>query len=164
MHVLLLTAVTALASASPWRLDASYLGELGTHPGAAAALDWQPSPSGPVVGALLGGYRHPGNSFGARAELHAGYRLQLPWDFALELVAGAGYLHTVVDGTLYDATTLEPVTDFGRPSFSPSLALGAWWRSGFLRAGAFGQYPFNGRVLVHPTVELGFSFDLGGGR
>lgn len=166
MHALLFTAVTALAAAaspSP-RIDASYFGELGTHPGAAVAASWQPTSSGFVVGALAAGYRHPGNTIGARAEVRAGYRLQLPADFALELAAGAGYLHTVVDGTLYDATTLQPVTDFGRPSFSPSLALGAWWRSAFLRAGVFGQYPFNARLLLHPSAEVGFSFDLGGAR
>src|SRR5262245_47807677 len=129
MHVLLVATAFALSSPPPWRLDAGYLGELGTHPGAAVAATWQPSgagASGPVVGALAAGYRHPGNHFGARAELHGGYRFQFPWDLALELVAGAGYLHTVVDGALYDAATLEPVTDFGRPSFSPSAALGLW--------------------------------------
>jgi len=179
MHLLLAT-LTALATNAAkdvdadldrrsLRLDTGYFGELGTHLGAALAASWQPSGaevSGPVLGARVAGYRHAGNHFGARAELHAGYRLQLPWSVALELVAGAGYLHTVVDGPLYDAATLQPVTDLGRPSFSPSAALGIWWGPGFLRGGVFGQYPFNGRMLLHPAVELGlsFSFDLGGGR
>lgn len=172
---LLAVAARADAGAGTFRLHAGYFGEMFLHPGVLLGVEYLPAgsrESGLAFGTSAGTYLHPGNHRGSLVQLELGYQLQLPLGFGIQATAGAGYLHTTVDGPLYEVRngTVMEVEYGGRSSVTPSLALTLAWDlprhlqlplGVFVRAGAFGQYPFNQRLLIHPDVQMGlrYSFD-----
>lgn len=169
-----LPAVAATQDAAPLRLSVAYFGETATHPGLIVGFEhraWEAGWHQAVLGANLGGYRHPGNHMGLFLDGALGYRLTFPSRLSLEAFVGLGYFHTRLDGQVFAAgpAGVEAVTDWGRPALMPSLALGcgvdadrlglAGTRA-FTRLKLFGQYPYNAYTLPHVATQVGLTWDF----
>jgi hypothetical protein len=189
MRGLLLILLAKVASAgadldarSPWSVDAAYYGETFTHPGVSLGVErkllfWGRRfgivEHGLFTGADVGTWWHARYAVGAFADATLGYRIVFAGGFRLELLGGAGYLQTFDAGTVYvvDAQgNVSRAADPGHPALLLTGSLGLGWDlsvpgiaplSVFLRAGAFGQYPYNGEVLPHLGGQLGVSIPLG---
>lgn len=152
-------------------LTVGYYGETVTHPGLLLGAEQRIAP---LAGAdllttgHLGAYVHPGYAqvFFARSEL--ALRWPLPGAFDIEAAAGLGVMQSRVDGDLYAVGPTgapERTFDLGRPAWMPSLALGVgrtWDHFGraFGRLELFGQYPYNGYVLPHAALSLGWTWRM----
>jgi hypothetical protein len=119
----------------------------------------------------LGTYYHARYATALFLSTDIGYRLVFPRGFRLELLLGLGYLHTFDDGTVYevDSGKVTTVEDSGHPALMTTALLGIGWDftvgnlapfALFLRAGAFGQYPYNTAILPHLEAQLGVSIPL----
>lgn len=155
----------------PLPLTLAYFGETAAHPGGMLGTErtvWQSGWHQAVVGANLGGYRHVGNHTGLFTNAEVGYRLMFPSGLSLELNGGLGYLHTILDGTVYTAgADGTPVIsgDWGRPALMPSTALGVGYGLDegtrlFARLQVFGQYPYNLATLPHMATQVGVTWGL----
>lgn len=163
-----------------WSVNAAYFGETALHPGAAIGVERKVKFWGKRHGLVahgffteadLGSYWHARNSVALFVSTDIGYRLVFPKGFRLEGLIGVGYLHTFDDGPVYTASggQVSTVSDAGHPGLMLSALLGIGWDftvgdhapfSLFLRAGSFGQYPYNSAVLPHLEAQLGFSIPL----
>ncbi len=162
---------TAEPSVAASSFSAAYWGEMILHPG--LRFGWERRFLGTerhalVGGAVLGGYFHFRNHLALAVSLEGGYRFTTSSTFHLELLGGLGYLHTFVHGAVYtpQGERFEKVIDLGRPHVMPVLALGGGWHGAgwllpagrrFVRLQFFGQYPFDGFLLPHLAVEIGFA-------
>lgn len=177
LGVLVVPAQAIAAENAPHRypLTVAYFGELATHPGLMVGTErtlWKSGWQETFLGANLGGYQHPGNHGGLFLNGELGYRLTFPSGVSTELSAGAGYLHTRVAGEVYAPAAngqVEAVTDWGRPSFMPSVALGigydcSGWKLGpsrlFGRLQGFGQAPYNTYTLMHLATQVGVTWQF----
>ena len=154
---MILFAFLATASATE---SVAVMGEFLTHPGVVVGLE------GPINDSLvlawnLGTYVHVRNTVGAFTDVELGVRHEFPTRFVLEGFAGVGYLHTFVQGPVYvvEDESIDHVTDFGRPSFMPTVRFGVAAArqkvTPFVNLQAFGQYPFNTQVLPHVALLVG---------
>jgi hypothetical protein len=164
-----------------WSVNAAYFGETVLHPGVTVGVERKLKFWGRRYGLVEQGFfgeADVGVYWHARYDVaffvlpQLGYRLVLPRGFRLEALLGLGYLHTFADGTVYQANggTATTVDDRGHAALMTSAMLGVGWDftvgnhapfSLFLRAGIFGQYPYNTAVLPHLQAQLGFSIPLG---
>ena len=155
-----------LADRIPFKCSIAYFGEFVLHPGIEAELQYplvQRGGSYAFVAAALGGYYHPRFATGVFLNGRLGYRLALPWGFFLDGRLGAGYLHTFLGAPVYDSNG-NLLSSFGLPSVMPLASIGIGYSSTrtqtapsvFTRIVAFGQYPFNGTVLPHLGIVIGF--------
>ncbi|WNG29904.1 hypothetical protein F0U62_42265 [Cystobacter fuscus] len=165
----------ARADESPTRLPltVAYFGETLVHPGLTVGTELSLVRGGSgaiILTGNLGGYVHPRNHVGLFASAEVGGRLTASFGLYGELLAGAGYLHTFLQGPAYVVSpdgAVQPAADTGRPSLLPTASLGLGWdlqRNGvaplalFTRVTLFGQFPFNHRLLPHAAVQLGVRF------
>ena len=150
-------------------LSAAYYGETVTHPGLMLGAEHALSPlaGGQLLAAgHLGVYAHPGYAQALFARSELALRWPLPGAFDLEAAAGLGLLHARVAGDLYvvgPSGAPERAFDLGSPALMPSLAfgLGRTWEGfgrSFGRLEVFGQYPYNGYVLPHAALALGWTW------
>jgi hypothetical protein len=148
-----------LATASATE-SVAVMGEFLTQPGVVVGLE-TPLYDHLVLAWNLGTYVHVRNTVGAFTDVELGVRHEFPTRFVLEGFAGVGYLHTFVQGPVYvvEADAVDHVTDFGRPSFMPTLRFGVAAAretlTPFFHVQAFGQYPFNTHVLPHAALLIG---------
>jgi hypothetical protein len=175
-----------VASAHPrreldvWSVNAAYFGETALHPGAAIGVERKLKFWGRRYGLVeqgffteadLGSYWHARNDVALFVATDIGYRLVFPKGFRLEGLLGIGYLQTFDDGTVYEvnAGQVSTTAGAGHATLMLSALLGIGWDftvgdhapfSLFLRAGSFGQYPYNTAVLPHLEAQLGFSIPL----
>jgi hypothetical protein len=169
------------APKSPWSLNAAYYGETFTHPGLQLGVERELKffgrrfglvEHGFFAGADVGTWWHARYAVAAFTDAVLGYRLVFAGGLRLELLGGLGYLHTFAAGPVYsvDASgAARTVVDPGHPGLMLTGSLGLGWDfsvlgvapvSVFLRAGAFGQYPYNTALLPHLQGQLGFSLSL----
>jgi hypothetical protein len=156
-------------------LTVSYFGETLARPGLRLATELTVARLGEhrlFVEPALGGYFHRAHSLGLFAESLIGYRHAFGPRFRMEALVGVGYLHTFVDGTMYEArgtSTPSAVTNLGRPSVMPSAAVSFRWNLGreantspslFVRPRVFWQAPYNQGSLMHAAVEAGFTLPV----
>ncbi len=156
-------------------LTVSYFGETLARPGLRLATELTVARLGEhrlFVEPALGGYFHRAHSLGLFAESLIGYRHAFGPRFRMEALVGLGYLHTFVDGTVYEAgstSTPSEVMNLGRPSVMPSAAVSFRWNlsgagsapaSLFVRPRVFWQAPYNQGSLMHPAVEVGFTLPV----
>lgn len=155
------------AEAIGW--TAAYYGETVTHPGLMLGAEHRLAPlaGGQLLAAgHLGYYVHPGYTQALFARSELALRWPLAGAFDLEAAAGLGLLHSRVAGDLYvvgPSGAPERAFDLGSPALMPSLALGLgrnWEGYGrsFGRLEVFGQYPYNGYVLPHVALSIGWSW------
>lgn len=154
-------------------LDCFYFGETAMYPGAGLGADLALLQGGGhnlLARVELGGFIHPRNYRALYGGADLAYEYRFRFGLGLRAETGIAYLHTFLDGTVYEFKNGEAgvVQDPGRPAFMPSLKLGLSWEwaglySMFLRLGAFGQYPFNSYMLIRPEVQAGFSYKITGG-
>lgn len=137
------------------------------HPGVAVGVDYRVL--GNLRGALLAAgnvvtYVHTRNNVGLMIYPELGGRLRLGRKRRanLEAFAGLGYLHTFLDGVVYevdDAGNVRRAANRGRPALMPTGSLGfsfaTRWVMPFFRIQTLGQYPFNDHMLLHAAVALG---------
>jgi hypothetical protein len=174
--LLVLTASAAQAGPSRPALSVAYFGENATHPGLLLGAELALAEAGPhrlLVGTHLGGYRHPRYTLAAFAGTELGYRFTFDFGLRAELLAGAGYLHTLLDAPVFAPGAhggMAQVSDAGRSAFMPSTAVGLGWHFDrqhqgrlalFARLQAFWQYPFNAGFLFHPALQVGLSWHFG---
>ncbi|WNG33113.1 hypothetical protein F0U61_05400 [Archangium violaceum] len=165
----------ARAEESPTRLPltVAYFGETLVHPGLTVGTELslvRGDVGAVVLTGNLGGYVHPRNHVGLFASAEMGGRLTAPFGLYGELLVGAGYLHSFLQGPVYEVSrdgSVLPAADAGRPAVMPTASLGLGWdlqRNGvaplalFTRLTLFGQFPFNQRLLPHAAVQLGVRF------
>jgi hypothetical protein len=156
-------------------LTVSYFGETLARPGLRLATELTLARLGEhrlFVEPALGGYFHRAHSLGLFAESLMGYRHAFGPRFRMEALVGLGYLHTFVDGTVYEArgtSTPSPVTNLGRPSVMPSAAVSFRWNlareasappSLFVRPRVFWQAPYHQGSLMHAAVEVGLTLPV----
>jgi hypothetical protein len=164
-----------------WSVSAAYYGEMLLHPGVVVGAERSLKMWGPRRGLVahgffvegdLGGYWHARYNADLFFSTELGYRMILPRGFRLELLGGLGYLHAFDDGTVYEVQNgqVRSVAAAGHPSLMMRGMVGIGWDftvgnhapfAIFLRAGTFGQYPYNTAVLPHLEAQLGFSLPLG---
>jgi hypothetical protein len=169
----------AAAPLPPTEWRAAYAGELLTHAGAAIGLTralalsntWSGFRHSLVITPELGVYDHPRNHVGAFVDVALGWRLSHTSGAWCAAEAGAGYLHTWLDGPVYtvDDGGVHQVHDAGRPHLMLTLPIEFGWRvpfsrerwlGPFLRLMPFTRYPYNGKFLPQGLVELGVAFPL----
>src|SRR5689334_16042050 len=120
MHRRAFLFLILVSSAPAWsapRLELSlgYFGEMLSHPGGAAALDYAVVRSDThslLVGLQGGGYLHPGSHGGGFLRARIGYRATASFGLEGGLLVGVGWLQTVLAGTTYLAQpdgTVAPV-------------------------------------------------------
>jgi hypothetical protein len=165
-----------------WSVSAAYFGETFLHPGAAIEVERKLKFWGRRYGLVehgffteadLGTYWHARNAIGVFVSADFGYRLVFPKGFRLEWLVGLGYLHTLDDGKVYtvgaSSDQVTTVDDTGQSALMLSALIGIGWDFSvatrapfalFLRAGLFGQYPYNTAVLPHLEAQLGISIPL----
>ena len=176
---LLLQAAGARADSPPrpsTAVSVSYFGEALTHPGVAASFDlgllestaFQLSFSPEVIG-----YIHPRNHAALIVLPRLGGRLTSPEGFFGELLLGAGWMETWVDGVVYERGTdgsVRQADPTGRARFAlqGSLGLGADFRridgtpvAWFLRLVVLGETPVNTGWLAHVVVQSGIQLRFG---
>lgn len=152
-------------------LTAGYYGETVTHPGLLVGVEQGLGPlaGGEVLTAgHLGFYAHPGYADVRFARTELALRWKLPGAFDLEAAAGIGLMQSRAAGDLYVASSTgapERTFDLGRPAWMPALALGVgrtWEGLGrsFGRLEVFGQYPYNGYLLPHAALSLGWTWRM----
>ena len=154
-------------------VDCFYLGETVLYPGAGLGVDltlFQKRGHNLLGRVEFGGFVHPRSYRALYGGANFGYEYQFSFGLGLRAEAGLSYLHTYLDGTVYEFKKESPVVirDSGHPAFMPRMRLGFSWEwldqySVFLRLGAFGQYPFNSYMLIKPEVQVGFSYKTKGG-
>lgn len=158
-----------------WR--AAYAGEMITHPGAAIGATrvlaisdtWSGFRHSLVLTPEIGAYDHPRNHIGAFFDVTIGWRLSHTAGATFAVAMGAGYLHTWLDGPVYqvDDSGVRRIHDFGRAHLLLTLPLEFGWRlswardrwlSPFLRLSPLVRYPYNGTFLPQGILELGIAF------
>ncbi|MBN2048935.1 MAG: hypothetical protein JW760_00710 [Spirochaetales bacterium] len=158
-------------------METGYIGETFTHPGGSVSVGI------PVVtvkggtvaaGLQIGAYIHPRNHVGFFALSYGEFIRPERRSFGFSLRLLGGYYHTWPDGPLYtnDGTGGAMETpNTGRPHLG--IGLDAGWRFPGLSAGPFipiiriavlGEYPYNGYLLPHLAVGLGFTGTFGHGK
>jgi len=154
---MILFGLLATASAAQ---SVALMGEFLTHPGVVVGLE-HPVSDHAVLAWNIGTYVHVRNTVGAFTDLELGARHEFPSRFVLEGFAGVGYLHTFVQGPVYEVEdgAVDHVTDPGRPSFMPTLRFGVAAArekvTPFVNVQGFGQYPFNTQLLPHVALVVG---------
>ncbi|TFG60266.1 MAG: hypothetical protein E4H36_12375 [Spirochaetales bacterium] len=154
-------------------LSVSYFGEMITHPGFSLGLEYRLYSTAWYELALAGRagwYIHIRNHQAAFFEPGIVNRFTAKPGFFGDLLIGLGCLVRSPDGDVYvsdAAGNTVPGTvplhprlvfsafiggglDFGRQTAAPL--------SYYIRAGVFGEYPYNGFMLPHPALESGLRF------
>lgn len=165
----------AFADERSYEASFAYFGETYTHPGARLGLSTAFVEKGAhrFSGGLgLGGYYHARNSTSLFTALELGYRCTSGFGLYVELTAFAGYLHSFVDGAIYELRdgALQKAANVGRPFFMPggSLGLGFDFKrvrgrfpvAVFLKQFAFGQYPLDHQWVPNIGVEMGIALSF----
>ncbi len=147
---------------------AGYFGEQITHPGIQAGSDVTLFTNGKTdifAGIQAGYYYHRLNSHGIFTQALIRSQRTFSSGFFLDAALGAGYLHSIPGGKVYEVvngSTVE-VKNGGNPNFMPSLSLGAgykFWQKTPLplalsfNTGIFGEYPFNTYLLPRVFISL----------
>ena len=169
--ILTALATASAAPAAPWTVSAGYYGTWLTQPGLFAAAERPLATQGPhhlVLGARLGGFHHVRRHTGLFARAEAGYRLAGRGPYA-EAFVGLGVRHTVLAGAVYVSDGeggVRRTLDAGRPTFAPSLALGAGWRLSealrlFGRVEGWVRAPVNRMWLPGVAMSVGAAWTPG---
>ena len=155
-------------------LYSGYFGELISHPGLIAGADVTLFSSGKTdiaAGLQTGYYYHRLNSHGLFIQPLIRVQRTFSSGFFLDAALGAGYLHMIPDGKVYEVVDgkAAEVSNCGSPNFMPSFSLGAgykfWQKTSIplavsLSTGIFGEYPFNTYMLPRVFVSLSCLYRL----
>ncbi len=155
-------------------LTVCYFGETITHPGLSVGTELSLNGNAVhnlFVTANIGSYLHVRNHAALFINTEFGYRITARSGYYFEVLAGAGYMHTWLDGTVYeigDDGLVYEIADPGRPAFMPSVTVGLFgWDFSkknlgnfrtFIRLQAFGQYPYNTVMLPHLALQAGVTY------
>ena len=158
-------------------ISLAYFGDFITHPAVTVSVPttWKATDRYTLYRNIGGSfYTHQRNHNALMLTGELGNRISTKKGRFAELLLGAGYMHTWLQGDVYsrdDAGSVHESWDWGRPKMLLSLSLGAGWSSSnpdsrrdyFMRLVAFGEYPFNGILLPHLGLQVGSTFILPGG-
>ena len=158
---------------TPFAVTASYFGETITHPGATIGVEYYARETWAyklVLSSNLGWYRHRRNHQAALLDVEVGGRMTSRLGFYGETSVGLGYFHRFADATVYEVDGSGRVSEserLGSPALMGLASFGVGWdfRRNYLppisvnlRAGVFGEYPYNQYILAHFFLRAGIAY------
>ena len=154
-------------------ITGSYFGETLVHPGIYAGSEYTIK-GGFFTSFGMGYYLHYRHHGGLFISGDVNWRKIFNCGYGLTFGIGIGYLHTWPHGgkiyTVDDQGHVDTKTNWGKPSFMPSLKLGllSWdFRKKnivplrlFSDIVIFGEYPYNDYMMPHAALNIGATYYL----